>query len=108
MRRSARAAASASAPYQSFSTFAGNPYFIDLDLLEAEGLLEKNEYQGIDWGTDPRRTDYEKLYNNRFAVLHKAFCRGIARDADEIAAFREKHAAWVEDYALFMAVKTSI
>lgn len=95
-------------PYQSFSTFAGNPYFIDLDLLEAEGLLEKNEYQGIDWGTDPRRTDYEKLYNNRFAVLHKAFCRGIARDADEIAAFREKHAAWVEDYALFMAVKTSL
>ena len=63
-------------PYQSFSTFAGNPYFIDLDLLQKEGLLEKEEIQKIDWGELVYDVDYQKMYVNRFGILKKAFLRG--------------------------------
>ena len=59
-------------PYQSFSTFAGNPYFIDLDLLQKEGLLEKEEIQKIDWGELVYDVDYQKMYVNRFGILKKA------------------------------------
>ena len=55
-------------PYQSFSTFAGNPYLIDLDLLESEGLLEREEYTRLDWGSDPERVDYGLLHENRFQI----------------------------------------
>ena len=91
-------------PYQSFSTFAGNPYFIDLDLLIKEGLLKKSEVANIDWGDDSEAVDYEKVYNNRFQVLRKAFARGFEKDRAAFAAF-EKENAWLEDYALYMAVK---
>ena len=92
-------------PYQSFSTFAGNPYFIDLELLEADGLLEPGDYREVDWGGDPAKVDYGTLYRNRFPVLRRAFARGFGRDAAEVAAFRREHAGWLEDYALFMALK---
>ena len=59
-------------PYQSFSTYAGNPYFIDLDMLIEDGLLEKSEVQEQNWGTEPRYVDYGKIYESRFAVLQKA------------------------------------
>ncbi|MBE6818205.1 MAG: 4-alpha-glucanotransferase [Ruminococcaceae bacterium] len=91
-------------PYQSFSTFAGNPYFIDLDLLIKEGLLKKSEVTALDWGNDSEAVDYEKVYNNRFQVLRKAFARGFEKDRAAFAAF-EKENAWLEDYALYMAVK---
>ena len=52
-------------PYQSFSSWAGNPYFIDLDDLAAEGLLERQEYQRLNWGEDPARVDYGLLYKTR-------------------------------------------
>lgn len=92
-------------PYQSFSTFAGNPYLIDLHLLEVEGLLEPEDYQGLDWGADPTQVDYGLLYRQRFPVLRKAFARGFARDREQVAAWRRENAWWVEDYALFMALK---
>ena len=92
-------------PYQSFSTFAGNPYLIDLDLLAAENLLQKEEYEWIDWGNDPAQVDYEKLYCRRFSVLRLAFERAVLRDRQEIEQFRTEQAAWIEDYALFMALK---
>ena len=60
-------------PYQSYSTFAGNPYFIDLDRLVEEGLLTQVEANFPDWGNDPVSVDYEKLYNSRISVLQKAF-----------------------------------
>ena len=59
-------------PYQSFSTYAGNPYLIDLDDLAEEGLLRRSEYAGLDWGTDPTRVDYGALWRNRFGVLRHA------------------------------------
>ena len=92
-------------PYQSFSAFAGNPYLIDLDDLAAEGLLRPEEYQGLNWGDDPARVDYEKLYQNRFPVLRRAVERLRARQEADLAAFCAREEDWLEDYALFMALK---
>ena len=60
-------------PYQSFSTYAGNPYLIDLDTLVEEGLVTKEELDSRDWGDNPQQVDYEKIYNNRFEILRIAF-----------------------------------
>ena len=92
-------------PYQSFSTHAGNPYFIDLDLLIEDGLLTPEEVSAHAWGGDPGRVDYGALYEGRFDVLARAKARGWERDADEVAAFAAENAAWLPDYALFMALK---
>ena len=92
-------------PYQSFSTFAGNPYFIDLELLAEDGLLEKSELDAVDWGHDPRYVDYGKIYAGRFPLLRRAFQRGFPRDMAAVERFRQQN-PWVENYALYMAVKT--
>ena len=73
-------------PYQSFSTYAGNPYFIDLDELAADGLLTAGEIAAADWGDDPRYVDYGKIYESRFAVLARAKARGWERDREAVAA----------------------
>ena len=92
-------------PYQSFSAYAGNPYFVDLDLLCEDGLLTPAEVNSVNWGTDPAKVDYSAIYNSRFPLLHLAMKRGWERDADKVAAFSEENASWLPDYALFMAVK---
>ena len=60
-------------PYQSFSTYAGNPYMIDLDMLCDQGLLIKEDLKKIDWGSNSQYIDYEKIYNERFKVLRQAY-----------------------------------
>ena len=92
-------------PYQSFSTYAGNPYFIDLDLLIEDGLLTVQEVTAVNWGTNPRYVDYERIYEGRFAVLSKAKIRGWKRDLDAVNAFVVENKHWLPDYALFMACK---
>ena len=92
-------------PYQSVSTYAGNPYFIDLDRLAEEGLLEENDLAGINWGDSDDRVDYGRLYENRYTVLRKAFERGRDRDREAQGRFAAMHQDWLPDYALFMAVK---
>lgn len=92
-------------PYQSFSTFAGNPYFIDLDLLIEDGLVTEQEVKSRDWGSNDRAVDYGKIYESRFAVLALAKERGWARYEEEIAAFTEENERWLGDYALYMACK---
>ena len=77
-------------PYQSFSTFAGNPYFIDLDLLVEDGLLDASDLEGINWGTNPMYVDYGKIYESRFDVLRIAFRNGFDRDSAEVQAFWRK------------------
>ena len=88
-------------PYQPYSAFAGNPYFVDLDVLIEDGLLLKSEVLAVDWGDgfipvnvseddalnnrfpvnydgylgDDRYVSYEKMYNGRFAILRKAYER---------------------------------
>ncbi len=90
-------------PYQSCSTFAGNHYLIDLDLLAEEGLLEPGEVSSVQWTSDPGRVDFGIQYANRLRILYKAFCRfsddGTFRD------FCEKNSTWLSDFALFMALK---
>ncbi|MBR1456783.1 MAG: 4-alpha-glucanotransferase [Oscillospiraceae bacterium] len=92
-------------PYSSFSTFAGNPYFIDPDRLVRQGLLRRKEIESFDWGTDPRHVDYGRLYAGRYRLLRMAFARGREKLAEPVAAFRRENAAWLENYALYMAVK---
>ena len=92
-------------PYQSPSTFAGNPYFIDLDLLIADSLLTQADVDALDWGDDPARVDYGRQYVNRYALLEKATACGWERDEAEVDAFVAQNAGWLPDYALFMALK---
>ena len=92
-------------PYQSFSSFAGNPYFIDLDDLAQEGLLKREEYESLDWGGDPGQVDYALLYQNRYPVLRKACARLDRSEAGAFAVFCREQEDWLEDYALFMALK---
>ncbi len=96
-------------PYQSFSTFAGNPYYIDLENLVEKGYLRKSECKACDFGDDPEKVDYEKVYLARFDILRKAFRRAFSENdlgnTVEYKAFTEKNAYWLDDYALYMAVK---
>ncbi len=97
--------ATAIPPYQSFSSYAGNPYLIDLDLLIEDGLLTEQEVCDRDWGEDPRHVDYGKLYENRLDLLKKAAERGWTREAARWRALQRKTPPWLPDYALFMALK---
>jgi len=92
-------------PYQSFSTFAGNPYFIDLDMLREEGLISQELLAALDWGDDPAKADYGKIFTGRHAVLNAAFLSRSEKDRSAAAAFAERNHDWVYDYALFMALK---
>lgn len=94
-------------PYQSFSTFAGNPYFIDLETLVAEGLLTDAECEECDFGSDDSHIDYEKISQSRFELLRKAYLRSGISSSDAFHAFCEKNKFWLDDYALYMAVKKS-
>lgn len=92
-------------PYQSFSAFAGNPYFIDLDFLIEEGLLERPFVEGFSWGDTPDDIDYRKLYEGRFAVLKEAFRNSVHKDSREFQEFCEKNDRWLMDYCFYMACK---
>jgi len=60
-------------PYQSFSAFAIDPYFIDFDLLLEDGLLREEDYACVDFGEDISKVDYEKIFNNKIHILKIAF-----------------------------------
>ncbi|MDO5407248.1 MAG: 4-alpha-glucanotransferase [Eubacteriales bacterium] len=92
-------------PYQSFSTFAGNPYFIDLDQLVEEGWLTEKECLAADFGKNPAQVDYGKIYKSRFKLLRKAYERAGVGEDQEFLAFKRENDYWLRDYALFMAVK---
>jgi len=91
-------------PYQSFSSFAGNPYFIDLDMLIEDGLLKKSDLKGIDFGTDPRSVDYGKIFTARFKLLEIAKENGWERDRQAVQEFESRN-HWLGDYVLYMACK---
>ena len=92
-------------PYQSVSTFAGNPYLIDLEKLVEEGYLKRSEIDNIDWEAPADRVNYEVMYQKRFPVLKKAVDRFMKKQEPGFAAFIKQNRFWVEDYALFMALK---
>ena len=90
-------------PYQSFSTFAGNHYLIDLDMLIGEGLLLREEVDAVCWGREESRVDYGCLYENRVRLLRAAYERFVPDEA--FRGYVSGNADWLEDYALFMALK---
>lgn len=131
-------------PYQPYSAFAGNPHFVDLDMLIEEGLLLKSEVIAVDWGDgiipvevseddavnnrypvnhdgylgDDRYVSYEKMYNERFNVLRKAYerfkgkCVSAKLTLDKglplykrFDNFVKDNAYWLKDYAMFMSLK---
>ncbi|SHJ72694.1 4-alpha-glucanotransferase [Paramaledivibacter caminithermalis] len=93
-------------PYQSFSSYAGNPYFIDFDLLVEDGLLNKEDFQYIDFGDDEGKVDYGKIFNNKMAVLRCAYKNAKKRIKDKILMFKENNVDWIEEYSLYMTAKT--
>lgn len=94
-------------PYQSFSTFAGNPYYIDLEELIEAGWLTEADCDKCDFGDDDESIDYEKIYLSRFKVLRKAFHNSHIEKDQDFQAFVSENSDWLEDYALYMAVKNS-
>ncbi len=103
-------------PYQSFSSYAGNPYFIDLDMLIEQDLLNGDEVRNTYWGDKNDKVDYANMYDKRFPILHKACDNFInlldpdnekydATIKNEYNIFKKENKDWVEDYALFMALK---
>ena len=92
-------------PYQSFSTFAGNPYFIDFDILCQRGLLKKEDYRNMEWGKNPEKIDYYLLFKNRFKVLKTAF--NNFKPDENYKVFCKENEFWLDDFALYMALKDS-
>ncbi len=92
-------------PYQSCSAFAGNPYFIDLDTLEKDGLLKKAEYARLGWGRTGTKVDYAAQYENRYQVLRLAYGRFAPFPPDDYYTFCFLNEEWLEDYALYMTIK---
>lgn len=92
-------------PYQSFSTFAGNPYFISLEELIEEGVLTKEECDSVDFGSKKECVDYAKIYRGRTVLLRKAYQRSNINENPAFHRFCEEQSGWLEDYALFMSVK---
>ena len=94
-------------PYQSFSTFAGNPFFIDLDILCEQGYLAKEDYQNINWSDSDTMVDYERLEEKRNEVFGLVYKNFLKRVPSAFYAFCQKKAWWLDDFALFMAIKDS-
>lgn len=92
-------------PYQSPSSFAGNPLLIDLTELVNMGLLAPIDIKGREYGEDPNNVDYDKVYKQKDLLLRKAFSK-FEEDMPYLA-FVQEQAWWLEDYALFMAIKKS-
>ena len=92
-------------PYQALSTFAGNHYLIDLDMLIEEGFLQSDEAAEKDWGDDPARVDYSLLYQQRLPLLYQAYQRFRKEEYPEYETFIQKERWWLEDFAMFMALK---
>lgn len=97
-------------PYQSFSTFAGNPYYIDLEALVKTGWLTTKECESYDFGSNLQYVDYEKIYASRFKVLRKAFERAGKKHFEQEKAYQDfvnSNAFWLDDYTLYMAIKNN-
>ena len=92
-------------PYQSFSTFAGNPYFIDLDTLVEKRWLTKEACEASDYGDNESYIDYGRIYDSRFVLLKQAFLNSDVLSDEKFAEFCKANQHWLPDYALYMALK---
>ena len=96
---------SGDSPYQSYSAFAGNPYFISLDALVEEGFLKEEEVAGADLEGKDGNVDYDKLHIARYSLLRTAYERSGIYESADYQNFLNENAWWLNDYALFMALK---
>ncbi|MBR5535543.1 MAG: 4-alpha-glucanotransferase [Clostridia bacterium] len=92
-------------PYQSYSSYAGNPYFIDLDTLCEEGLLERKDLEAIPREKDTEKVDYGMLFETRFPLLKKAAEKLLTMPPANFYTFLDENRHWIDDYAIFMAIK---
>ena len=92
-------------PYQSFSAYAGNPYFIDLDALVRGGLLSTGDLEVVEWGSDPQEVDYAAIFSARRQVLGLAAGRFAAALPEDFEVFCERNDAWLAPYCEYMCVK---
>ena len=100
-------------PYQSFSSFAGNPYLIDFDLLIKDGLLTEDDLKNVNFGDNEEYIDYGAIYNEKFPLLKKAY--GNFKNADHdlereyteelFDKFKQENISWLDDYTLFISLK---
>lgn len=93
-------------PYQNFSAFAGNPYFIDLDEFLTKGYLTEKDIEKEDLGSDPLSVDYGKLHEGKNRLLRKAYMNSAGVLKEELEGFMKEQGEWLRDYALFMSIKT--
>ena len=89
-------------PYQSFSSFAGNPYFIDLEYLCKDKLLTKKECESFKWGSNPKYVDYGIMYESRYALLRKVYACYTQQESRDIEKSCEKEKQRPEGNALYM------
>lgn len=94
-------------PYQSFSAFAGNPYFIDFDILQQDGLLEKEDYCNVNFGNNSEVIDYAIVFIEKMKVLRKAYKNFKRNKLKDLEDFEREEAFWLDDYALYMSVKST-
>lgn len=92
-------------PYQSFSAFALNPYFIDLEELWKKGYITKRDLNKLKAGENPSEVNYGLIYEERFNILHKAFKKAYLLEEEKVLKFFDENKSWIEDYALFMTIK---
>ncbi|MGL5356671.1 MAG: 4-alpha-glucanotransferase, partial [Cetobacterium sp.] len=93
-------------PYQSFSAFAGNPYFIDLDSLVKMGILKVEDLKALTEINKVQNIQFDKLYTERYRVLESAFKNFKTNFSDDILTnFKNKNCSWLDNYSLFMALK---
>ncbi|MBN1037909.1 4-alpha-glucanotransferase [Clostridium botulinum] len=92
-------------PYQSFSAFAGNPYFIDFNLLKKDGLLKSKDYSNLNFGKDKEDIDYGLIFVEKMKVLRKAYERFKLNLPTDLKEFEEEN-QWLDDYSLYMALKS--
>ncbi len=92
-------------PYQCISSYAGNPYFIDLDDLIKDGYLSKETIDKFDLGDNPNKIDYAKLYINKYKLLEIAYENAKEDLKEDLEVFYIAHEYWLREFALFMAIK---
>ena len=96
-------------PYQSFSSFAGNPYLIDFDLLIEAHLLSEEDLKDIFFGNNEEYIDYGAIYNQKYPLLRKAYENFKSSDnnemRDSLENFKRENSSWLNDYSLYISLK---
>src|SRR6056297_304877 len=93
-------------PYQSFSAFAGNPYFIDLDEFIEKKYINQKDLEQIDLGDNTKEVDYEKLYKNKYKVLREVYSSSYKYIIGNLEKFYLEEEFWIKPFSTFMALKS--